>query len=273
MRFVHVSPSPMRSGERRRRKRALESRIRPSLTPQARASAEFGNQTHTDIERHKKHLPGTADKILNSVKGLRDHMQPGEQPIINIPAFWDNGQQSRSVACDAIVTNQRLLGYYLVRFPRERLFLDELPLTAIRAVTLRQRSFEPVFREIMVRGEDRVLYIRAPRQKIETLFASLQTALEASTSTTKATIATEEGSVAEHAAPTHAAPTYERQTIRQPFEGSSLNITILLAGGILLEILGILFWSITQNAQIGLPLAGAGFIVWLTGMLLRRRRQ
>lgn len=213
-------------------------------------------------------MPGTADKILNSVKGLRDHMKPGEQPIINIPAFWDNGQQGRSVACDVIVTNQRLLGYYLVRFPRERLFLDELPLTAIRAVTLRQKSFEPVFREIMVRGEDRVVYIRAPRQKIETLFASLRTTLEASTSTTKATIASEEGGV-----DGHAAPTYERQTIRRPFEGSSLNITILLAGGILLEILGILFWSITHSAQIGLPLVGAGFIVWLAGILLRRQQR
>ncbi len=216
-------------------------------------------------------MPGTADKILNSVKGLRDHMQPGEQPIINIPAFWDNGQQGRSIACDIIVTNQRLLGYYLVRFPRERLFLDALPLATIRAVTLRQKSFEPVFREIMVRGEDRVVYIRAPRQKIETLFASLQTTLEASspTTTTKATIANnEEGDVA-----AQAAPTYERQTIQRPFEGSSLNITILLGGGILLEILGILFWSITHSAQIGLPLVVAGFIVWLSGLLLRRQQR
>ena len=215
-------------------------------------------------------MPGTADKILNSVKGLRDHIEPEEQPIINIPAFWDNGQQGRSIACDVVVTNQRLLGYYLVRFPRERLFLDALPLTTIRAVTLRQKSFEPVFREIMVRGEDRVVYIRAPRQKIETLFASLQTTLEASTptTTTKATIASEEDGDARHAA-----PAYERQTIRQPFEGSSLNITILLAGGILLEILGILFWSITHSAQIGLPLVGAGFIVWLTGILVRRQQR
>lgn len=213
-------------------------------------------------------MPGTADKILDSVKGLRDHMQPGEQPIINIPAFWDNEKEGRSVACDVIVTNQRLLGYYFVRFPRERLFLDELPLSAIHAVTFRQKSFEPVFREIMVRSEDRVVYIRSPRQKIETLLASLRTALEAYTPTTEAAIATEE----EQSAAGHETPAYERQTIRRPFEGSSLNIMLLLTGGLLLEILGILFWSITHSAQIGLPLAGAGFIVWLTALLLRRQQ-
>ncbi len=77
----------------------------------------------------------TAEKILAQVKGLRNHLQPDEQPLLALPAIWDNGQEKRSAPCDVIVTNQRLLGYYLVSFPRERLFLDSL--------TLREETVQP----------------------------------------------------------------------------------------------------------------------------------
>src|SRR5260370_6890339 len=68
-----------------------------------------------------------SQKITASLKGLHDHLQKDEQPIINIPGIWDNGQQNRSTACDIVLTNHPLLGYYKVSFPPERLFLDTLP--------------------------------------------------------------------------------------------------------------------------------------------------
>jgi hypothetical protein len=213
-------------------------------------------------------LPETADKIFNSVKGLRDHMQPEEKPLLNIPAIWDNGQQRHSTACDVIVTNQRLLGYYFVTFPRERIFLDGLPLATIRAVTFRQKSFDPVFRELMVRTKYRVVYIRAPRQKIESLFAALRAASEGYAPAAETIMTTEEGDTARAET-----PTYGRQEIRRPFEGSSLNITMLFVGGLILEIIGIVLWSTTASIQIGLPLIGAGFISWLAAVLLRRQQR
>src|SRR5713226_6932868 len=119
----------------------------------------------------------TTEKILKRFKVLRQHLLAGEAPLFTVPAIWDGGQASHSTACDVIVTNQRIFGYIYMTFPRERLFLDSLPLASIRAVSLREKSFEPLFRELLVRGEGRKVYIRAPRQKIESLQDALRSAI------------------------------------------------------------------------------------------------
>src|SRR6266704_6066059 len=120
----------------------------------------------------------TAAKILARLKGLRNHMQAGEEPLFSVPAIWDSGQEQRSMPCDVVLTNQRLFGYVYVTFPRERLFLDALTLTAIKAVTFRQKKFEPVFREFLVSDGQHKVYIRAPRKKLERLYEALQSAME-----------------------------------------------------------------------------------------------
>src|SRR5215831_18464832 len=121
---------------------------------------------------------GTADKIIKHLKGLRSHLLPDEVPLFSVPAIWDSGREQRSVPCDVVLTNQRIFGYFYVTFPRERLFLDALTLREIKAVTFRQKTFEPVFRELLVSDEQHKVYIRAPRKKLESLYVALQSAME-----------------------------------------------------------------------------------------------
>src|SRR5438876_1990320 len=120
----------------------------------------------------------TADKIIRHLKGLRTHLLQDEEPLLTVPAIWDSGHDQRSMPCDVVLTNKRLFGYVYVTFPRERLFLDALTLNEIKAVTFRQKTFEPVFRELLVRGGQRKVYIRAPRRKIESLYEALRSAIE-----------------------------------------------------------------------------------------------
>ncbi len=209
----------------------------------------------------------TADKIIAHLKGLRNHLQTGEEPLFSVPAIWDSGQEHRSKPCDVVLTNQRLFGYVYVTFPRERLFLDALSLNAIKAVTFRHKTFEPLFRELLVSDGQRKVYIRAPRQKIESLYNALHSAIE---------------HYAPHAQPAldhkeaiqtnETTPAFGRQEIPAPFERSPLAITLLFIGGLILEIGGIYLWSITQSSQIGLPLIIAGFVAVITAILVRRQR-
>src|SRR5438874_497901 len=120
----------------------------------------------------------TADKILRHLKGLRTHLQPDEEPLLTVPAIWDSGQEQRSVPCDVVLTNKRIIGYIYVTFPRERLFLDALTLSAIKVVTFRQKTFEPVFRELLLSDVQHKVYIRAPRKKLERLYEALRSAME-----------------------------------------------------------------------------------------------
>lgn len=214
-----------------------------------------------------KETSTTSQKITASLKGLRDHLQENEQPIINIPGIWDNGQQNRSTTCDIVLTNQRLLGYYKVSFPRERLFLDALPLSFIRTVTLQQKK-DPIFRELMVGTTDRKVYIRSSRQKIELLNTALQSTIEQNVANANAkfeTAGTEQQGTQ--------SLTHERPGTRQPMQSSPLNITLLFTGGLFLEVLGVLLWSGTHSPQIGAPLVIAGFVSWLAAMFLRKKRQ
>ena len=212
------------------------------------------------------------EKIFRRFKNLRQHLQPDEVPLFTMPAIWDGVRRARSsTPCDVIVTNQRIFGYIYTTFPRERFFLDALPLASIQAVTLREKSFEPIFRELLVSSRERKIYIRAPRQKIESLQAALRQALGRENAGTRPASAPTD-TAREKRAQT-AATVFGTQDMRGTFERSLLSILVLFVGGLLLEILGVVVWLITQNAQTGLPLCGAGLVAVVTSILLMRQRR
>ena len=217
----------------------------------------------------------TTEKIFKRFKGLRQHLQAGEAPLFTVPAIWDGGQESHGTACDVIVTNQRIFGYIYMTFPRERLFLDALPLASIRAVSLREKSFEPLFRELLVRGEGRKVYIRAPRQKIEGLQNALRSAIAQHTSEAQQSFIDRADTSPETTSQLQDAvtPIYARQEMRGTFERSPLAIIMLFVGGLLLEIVGAIIWLVSQSAQAGLPLCVAGFVAVVTSILLLRSRR
>lgn len=212
-----------------------------------------------------------AEKIFKRFKGLRQHLQADEAPLFTMPAIWDGGQEGHSAACDIIVTNQRIFGYIYKTFPRERLFLDALPLASIRAVSLREKSFEPLFRELLVSTGKRKVYIRAPRQKIESLQDTLRSAIEQGSPETQPDTHTAGTPTATNAQPR--TPIYGKQDIRGSFERSPLAIVMLFVGGLLLEIAGVAVWIVSQSAQTGLPLCGAGLVAVVTSILLLRQRR
>jgi hypothetical protein len=218
----------------------------------------------------------TAEKIIANLKGLQQHLQIDEQPLLALPAIWDNGQQEgHSTACDVVLTNQRILGYYFVSFPRERLFLDTFTLSDITSVSLRQKKFEPLFRELLVSDGERKVYIRAPRQKIEILYAALRSAIADYVPAAQAAFTNEPASdldlSASQPAP-HPTPIYGRQEIRAPFETSILAMTLLFVGGVILEIIGVVLWNFSHSSATGLPLCIAGFLAVLVAIILRRQR-
>jgi hypothetical protein len=210
---------------------------------------------------------GTADKIIRHLKGLRNHLLPDEEPLFTVPAIWDSRQDQRSVPCDVVLTNKRLFGYVYVTFPRERLFLDALTLTAIKAVTFRQKTFEPVFRELLVSDGQHKVYIRAPRKKLERLYEALQSAMEQYAPNEQPALQNEETKPINEAT-----PAFGRQEIRTTFERSPLAIILLFIGGLILEIGGIVLWTTTHSSQTGLPLIIAGFVAVITAILVRRQR-
>jgi len=213
----------------------------------------------------------TAEKILAQIKGLSNHLLPDEQPLLALPAIWDGGQAKKSTACDVILTNQRLLGYYFISFPRERTFLDALPLTKLRTVAIRQKNFEPLFRELLVGEEQRKVYIRAPRQKIESLYAELRSTIETYAPATETAYEGEtENAALETALPV--APIYGRQEIKTSFESSNTAIVLLFMGGLGLEIGGASLWA-TVGQAIGLPLCVAGFVMVFAAIAQRRQRR
>jgi hypothetical protein len=220
----------------------------------------------------------TTEKILAQIKRLRNHLQPDEEPLLTLPGIWDGGLEKRSTPCDIILTNQRLFGYYFVSFPRERLFLDALTLTKIRNVAVREKNFEPLFRELLVSEGQRKVYIRAPRQKIETLYAELRSAIETYAPVNEAALEentdheeAEEGTTDEQIMlPT--TPVYGRQEIKTTFESSHIAIVMLFVGGLVLEIGGALLWA-TVGQSIGLPLCIAGFVLVFAAIMQRRQRR
>ena len=233
-----------------------------------------------------------AERILGQLKGLRERMQPGEEPLLDVPGIWDRkiegteeteeageiGVSGGSMACDIVLTNRRLMGYAYTAFPRERLFLDAIPLTEITAVSLRHKTFEPLFRELLVRSRERKVYVRTSRRHVETLYEQLRAAIEEYAPQAQAALEQGESqpaaSEAELAAtPTRPAPVYGRQDIRTAFESSPLAITLLLIGGLVLEVIGILAWVMTKSAQIGGPLFFAGLLCVIFSIIVKRQQR
>jgi hypothetical protein len=206
----------------------------------------------------------TTEKIIANIKGLRNHLQESEQPIMTIPAIWDGGQSDHSTPCDVVLTDQRLLGYSFTSFPRERLFLDTLTLSDITSVSLRQKTFEPIFRELMISDSGRKVYLRAPRQKIETLYSALRLAIESYAPMADTIFSAE---------PTGkpSLPIFGRQDIQRPFENSPLAISLIFGAGVALEALGAALWVATHSSQVGMPLCVAGFVAVLLAIVIRRQ--
>ena len=240
----------------------------------------------------------SSDKILTRLKGLRAQMREGEQPLFSIPAIWENATNHQSNACDLVLTNQRLFGYIYTTFPRERLFLDALELMDITTVSIRQKSFEALFRELLVADKQKRIYIRATGKKIEETYTALRKAIADHTPPNQATLTTSTTNH-EHATtldattdsaqilqedhkdgladqqseqpPATSGPTYSQQRIRQPLERSPLGITILLVGGLILEIVGVLAWATFASAQMGVPLILAGLCAVIVAIIARRQ--
>ncbi len=221
----------------------------------------------------------TIEKIFRKVKRLRDHMQPNEEPLLAIPAIWDSGKQRRSIPCDVVVTNQRLMGYYSFNRPRPRLFLEDLPLADITAVSFRHKTYEPLFRELLVSTAQQKVYIRAPRRYIEALYAALREATELYAASGQTTFEDTSATATETETPSTSSRSsripgtvYGRQDIRTNFEQSPLAITLLFGGGLFLEIIGFGLWAATQSLQIGMPLFVAGLVAVLTAIFVKRQR-
>jgi hypothetical protein len=181
-----------------------------------------------------------------------------------------------------VLTNQRLLGYAHVRFPRERLFLESFPLDTLTTVSLRQKSYEPLFQELLISDGQRRAYIRSSRQRIEQIYHALRAnttretlgateELDTDTPGTSATSATSPTASGASQQLAQSPTVYGRQDVRRTFEQSPLGITVLFVGGLLLEIIGVLVWTTTQSAQIGLPLCLAGFVAVIAATVQRRR--
>jgi hypothetical protein len=209
------------------------------------------------------------------IKGLRGYLEEGEEPVLALPAIWDNGESSRSTPCDVIVTNRRVIGFYYRSFPRERVFIDSLRLAELRNVTWREKSYEPVFREILISDSKRKVYMRTARQKSEELYATLRTATgNDNAEQLEASDGREEVQV--QASPQMAeggGTIYGRQDVKRAFDTSTLAILLLFVGGIILEILGAIFWITTGSAQTGVPLFVAGFLAVLAAILVRRQQR
>jgi hypothetical protein len=225
-----------------------------------------------------------AQNILSRFKGLDKHLDPDEEPVSSLPAIWDGGQTDRGETCEVILTNQRLIGFYFRSFPREKLFFDALQLSQITNVTFRQKSHEPIFRELMVIEGKRKIYIRAPRRQIEALYTTLRSATAAKTA--QATAPAPQNDL-DREQPAHdepdnpkttsssnapVAPIYGRQEMSVPFESSTLAVMLLFTGGIILETVGVFVWS-GAGSSIGMPLCIAGFVAVCSAILVQRQRR
>ena len=239
-----------------------------------------------------------SDKILTRLKGLRARMREGEQPLFSIPVIWENATDHQSNACDLVLTNQRIFGYIYTTFPRERLFLDALELDAITTVSIRQKNFEALFRELLISDKQKRIYIRATGKKIEETYTALRGAIAEHTPAAQTTLAADrpdheqtirpdetpgnaqilqieqeekQSDKQKEQSPTPGNPTYSRQRIRQPLERSPLGITILLVGGLILEIIGVLAWISLPNAQMGITLILTGLLAVIIAIIARRQ--
>ncbi|GHO45230.1 hypothetical protein KSX_33930 [Ktedonospora formicarum] len=186
--------------------------------------------------------------------------------LFSAPGFWDNGEVNYSTACDIVLTNQRVMGYYYKSFPREHLFLDSLNLDKLTRVEFRQKSYEPLFRELLLSDGEHKVYLRTTRRHAEKLYELLHARANIEDES-----AAGEGTSTEEAEHPRQETRYERQEVRTSFESSSLGITLLFVGGLILEIIGVLFIQ-KLGISIGLPLCIAGLVAVITALAVRRQR-
>lgn len=218
-----------------------------------------------------------AQKILARLKGLRERMRPDEIPLLNVPAIWDGGlpeQEGHATPVDVVVTNQRVIGYALKTFPRTHLFFDALELSRLTTISQRNKSYEPLFRELLLSDGKRKVYLRTPQKQVTQLVHTLRQAIETYVPDAQAQVEeTTDTPSASSGEVKAAAPVYGVQDIRAPFEGSLLAIVLLFIGGLVLEIVGAGAWAATGNAQVGLPLCIAGFLAFIFSIFVMRQRQ
>ena len=218
----------------------------------------------------------TAERILARTKGLGGYLEEGEEPVLALPAIWDNGENAHSTACDIIVTNRRVIGFYYRSFPRERVFIDSLRLAELSNVTWREKSYEPVFREILISDGRRRVYVRTPRQKSEELYAALRTATGRDMGDQQGVEEDRENKKGATSEPDNQGRTntiYGKQDVKRAFDTSTLAILLLFVGGIILEIIGVILWIATGSAQTGIPLFIAGFLAVIAAILVRRQQR
>ncbi len=217
-----------------------------------------------------------AERILARTKGLSGYLEEGEEPVLALPAIWDNGESSHSTPCDIIITDRRVIGFYYKSFPRERVFIDSLRLAELSNVTWREKSYEPVFREILISDGRRKVYVRTARQKSEELYAALRSAT-GNDSADQQEVSENRGEEAR--AQTSSQTTgssgtiYGRQDVKRAFDTSTLAILLLFVGGIICEVIGAILWIATGSAQTGVPLFVAGFLAVLAAILVRRQQR
>ncbi|GER83199.1 hypothetical protein KTAU_18360 [Thermogemmatispora aurantia] len=215
-------------------------------------------------------------RILRRFRGLQAHLQPDEELLGSRPVIWSSQQHGR-VACDVILTNRRLLGYYQVRFPRPRLFLEAIPLTEITAITLRMPQSRVLLYELLISfGEGSVL-LRAPQRTIDYLYDTLRHLSEGSRQEPGPMAAEQEPS------PTRAAssqqepscgqsPHFARRQLAGTAERSPTAIAAIFACGLILEIIAVYLWLTTGSLATSLPPFGAGLLAVLTAILVYRQR-
>ena len=218
----------------------------------------------------------TAERILTRTKGLSSYLEEGEEPVLALPAIWDNGENSHSTPCDIIMTNRRVIGFYYRSFPRERVFIDSLRLAELNNVTWREKSYEPVFREILLSDGKRKVYVRTARQKSEELYAALRTATGNDVAD-RQDVNGDRGKEAKDQASSQNVESsrtiYGRQDVKRAFDTSTLAVLLLFVGGIVLEIIGVILWITTGSSQTGIPLFVAGFLAVIAAILVRRQQR
>ncbi len=217
-------------------------------------------------------------RLPRRFRSLQSHLLPDEEPLSSHPVIWKS-QQHGGLACDAILTNRRLLGYYQVRFPRRRLFLEAIPLEEIISVTQRDPQSKSLLHELLIIAkQDRVL-LRAPRRVIENLYDALHhlSASEGESKTQK-TATAESASVSaqtDGAEPDRASvhsPRFARQQLTGSAGHSPAGIALIFACGLILEIIAVFLWQTTSSLATSLPPFGAGLLAILTAILVYRQR-
>ena len=124
----------------------------------------------------------------------------------------------------------------------------------------------------MVRDGQSKLYVRAPRPKIEALYATLRSAIDQYLPVASTTVEDTVPEQEKRSTPPQTSA-FGRQDIRTAFSNSPLAIVILFVGGLALEVIACVLWAATQSTQVGLPLFVAGLVAVITSVLLRRQRQ